>query len=175
MNSTTLEETKTLIDTSRMNAGQRAALEMAEAARDERRNTGLAAGIFFGEPDFDKLLPFPKQSVEDHDQGDAFLHRLEAVLDQFADPDAIDATGEIPDELLKELAKLGAFGIKIPVRYGGLGLSQTNYSRAAMLLRWISTRTGEAATSPARRAVKSRLPEKNSSRVAPGRWATPAA
>jgi alkylation response protein AidB-like acyl-CoA dehydrogenase len=134
MNSTTLEETKTLIDTSRMNAGQRAALEMAEAARDERRNTGLAAGIFFGEPDFDKLLPFPKQSVEDHDQGDAFLHRLEAVLDQFADPDAIDATGEIPDELLNELAKLGAFGIKIPVRYGGLGLSQTNYSRAAMLL-----------------------------------------
>jgi alkylation response protein AidB-like acyl-CoA dehydrogenase len=134
MNSNTLEETKTLIDTSRMNAGQRAALEMAEAARDERRNTGLAAGIFFGEPDFDKLLPFPKQSVEDHDQGDAFLHRLEAVLDKHADPDAIDATGEIPDVLLSELAKIGAFGIKIPVKYGGLGLSQTNYSRAAMLL-----------------------------------------
>ncbi len=134
MNSNTLEETKSLIDTSRMNAGQRAALEMAEAARDERRNTGLAAGIFFGEPDFDNLLPFPKQSVEDHDQGNAFLHRLEAVLDKYADPDAIDATGEISDLLLSELAKIGAFGIKIPVRYGGLGLSQTNYSRAAMLL-----------------------------------------
>ncbi|MCB1275340.1 acyl-CoA dehydrogenase family protein [Prosthecobacter sp.] len=135
---TTLEENKTekktLIDTSRMNAGQRAALEMAEAARDERRNTGLAAGIFFGEPDFDKLLPFPKQSVEDHDQGDAFLHRLELVLDKYADPDAIDATGEISDVLLGELAMIGAFGIKIPVKYGGLGLSQTNYSRAAMLL-----------------------------------------
>lgn len=134
MNSNTLEETKTLIDTSRMNAGQRAALEMAEAARDERRNTGLAAGIFFGEPDFDKLLPFPKQSFEDRDQGDAFLHRLEAVLDKHADPDEIDATGEIPDVLIEELAKIGAFGIKIPVKYGGLGLSQTNYSRAAMLL-----------------------------------------
>lgn len=135
---TTLEETntetKTLIDTSRMNAGERAALEMAEAARDERSNTGLAAGIFFGEPDFDKLVPFPKQSVEDRDQGDAFLHRLEDVLDKYADPDEIDASGEIPDVLLGELAKLGAFGIKIPVRYGGLGLSQTNYSRAAMLL-----------------------------------------
>lgn len=127
-------EAKTLIDTSRMNAGQRAALEMAEAARDERRNTGLAAGLFFGEPDFHKLLPFPKQSVEDHDQGDAFLHRLEAVLDKHADPDEIDASGEIPDVLLNELARIGAFGIKIPVRYGGLGLSQTNYSRAAMLL-----------------------------------------
>ncbi|MBL9179895.1 MAG: acyl-CoA dehydrogenase family protein [Verrucomicrobiaceae bacterium] len=134
MNSDTLEETKTLIDTSRMNAGQKAALEMAEAARDARRNTGLAAGIFFGEPDFGKLLPFPKQSIEDRDQGDAFLHRLEAVLDQHADPDEIDASGEIPDVLLGELAKIGAFGIKIPTKYGGLGLSQTNYSRAAMLL-----------------------------------------
>ncbi len=131
---TTLEEPKSLIDTSRMNAGQRAALEMAEGARDERRNTGLAVGIFFGEPKFDSLLPFPKQSFEDRDQGDAFLHRLEAVLEKHADPDAIDATGEIPDVLLSELAKLGAFGIKIPVKYGGLGLSQTNYSRAAMLL-----------------------------------------
>jgi len=132
--SISIDEAKSLIDTSRMNAGQRAALEMAEAARDERRNTGLAAGIFFGEPKFDSLLPFPKQSAEDRDQGAAFLKRLAAVLDEHADPDAIDVTGEIPDLLLNQLAKLGAFGIKIPVKYGGLGLSQTNYSRAAMLL-----------------------------------------
>jgi len=127
-------EPTTLIDTSRMNAGQKAALEMAEAARDERRNTGLAAGLFFGEPDFNTLLPFPKQSMEDRDQGDAFLHRLETLLDQQADPDEIDTTGEIPDGLLDDLARIGAFGIKIPVKHGGLGLSQTNYSRAAMLL-----------------------------------------
>lgn len=123
-----------LIDTSKMNAGQRAALEMAEAARDERRNTGYAASLFFGSPDTRSLLPFPKQSVEDHDQGDAFLHRLQDVLDEHADPDAIDREGEIPDRLIAELATLGAFGIKIPRQYGGLGLSQTNYSRAAMKL-----------------------------------------
>ncbi|MBX7210740.1 MAG: acyl-CoA dehydrogenase family protein [Verrucomicrobiaceae bacterium] len=123
-----------LIDTSKMSAGQRAALEMAEAARDERQNTGLAAGIFFGEPDFAPLLPFPKQSVEDRDQGDAFLSRLKRLLDEHADPDAIDRDGEIPNELLRQLAELGAFGIKIPIKYGGLGLSQTNYSRAAILL-----------------------------------------
>lgn len=123
-----------LIDTSKMSAGQKAALEMAEAARDERHNTGLAASLFFGSPDFTKALPFPRQSLEDRDQGDAFLARLRRVLDEHADPDAIDATGEIPDSLLEELARLGAFGIKIPVKHGGLGLSQTNYSRAAMLL-----------------------------------------
>ncbi len=107
---------------------------MAEGARDERHNTGLAAGIFFGEPDFSSLLPFPKQSVDDRDQGDAFISRLKRLLDEHADPDAIDREGEIPPELLRELAALGAFGIKIPTKYGGLGLSQTNYSRAAMLL-----------------------------------------
>src|SRR5260370_12128368 len=29
---------------------------------------------------------------------------------------------------------IGAFGVKIPTQYGGLGLSQVNYGRAAMLL-----------------------------------------
>ena len=125
---------KAIIDTSKMSAGQRAALEMTEAARDERRNAGFAASLFFGEPDFAKLLPFPRQSMEDRDQGDAFLTRLKRVLDEHADPDAIDREGEIPDHLLDALARVGAFGIKIPVKYGGLGLSQTNYSRAAMLL-----------------------------------------
>ena len=127
-------EPNSIIDTSKMPAGQRAALEMTEAAREERRNTGFAASLFFGEPDFAKVLPFPIQSLEDRDQGDAFLTHLKHVLDEHADPDEIDRQGEIPDSLLDQLAAVGAFGIKIPVKYGGLGLSQTNYSRAAMLL-----------------------------------------
>jgi len=118
-----------------MSAGQRAALEMTEAAREERpRNTGFAATMLDGAPDFSQLLPFPAQSLEDRDQGDAFLARLKAFLDEHADPDAIDRDGEIPDAVLDGLRKLGAFGIKIPVKHGGLGLSQTNYSRTAMLL-----------------------------------------
>lgn len=124
----------TLIDTSKMSAGQKAALEMAEAARDERNNTGFAAGLFFGTADFSKVLPFSMQSVEDRDQGDAFLSKLRHVVEEHADPDEIDRTGEIPDTALNELARIGAFGIKIPIKYGGLGLSQTNYSRAAMYL-----------------------------------------
>ncbi len=127
-------EPRSTIDTSKMSAGQRAALEMTEAARDQRRNNGFAASLFFGEPDFTKLLPFLRQSLEDRDQGDAFLTRLKHVLNEHADPDEIDRTGEIPDHLLNRLAEIGAFGIKIPVKYDGLGLSQTNYSRAAMML-----------------------------------------
>jgi alkylation response protein AidB-like acyl-CoA dehydrogenase len=135
MNTTLDPDTKPVLDTSKMSAGQRAALEMTEAAREDRaRNNGLAATLFDGRPDVTTLLPFPVQSVEDRDQGDAFLARLKNFLDTEVDPDAIDRDGEIPDRVMEGLARLGAFGIKIPVKYGGLGLSQTNYSRAAMLL-----------------------------------------
>lgn len=123
------------LDTSRMSAGQRAAIEMTEAAREERpRGHSFAASLFDGAPRFASLLPFPTQSLEDKDQGDAFLQHLQHYLEDNVDPDAIDDEGEIPDSVLLGLATLGAFGIKIPTKYGGLGLSQTNYSRAAMLL-----------------------------------------
>jgi alkylation response protein AidB-like acyl-CoA dehydrogenase len=129
------EEAASAIDTSKMSEGQRAALEMTEAAREtapERHS--VAGGLFMGRCDFDAVFPFPEQSALDRDQGDAFLHRLETFLCDKVDPDEIDRTGEIPDQVIAELARMGAFGIKIGTPYGGLGLSQTNYSRAAVLL-----------------------------------------
>src|SRR6185503_19227315 len=125
----------TVIDTSKMNAGQRAALELTEAARDAAaEKSSFGSDLFMGRFDASKILPFPEQRSEDRDQGDAFLQRLEKFLREKVDADAIDRTGEIPDDVIKGLAEMGAFGIKINGQYGGLGLSQTNYSRAAMLL-----------------------------------------
>src|SRR5436190_2682240 len=129
------EEAGSLIDTSKMNAGQRAALELTEAARDAAaEKSSFGSDLFMGRFDASKILPFPEQRAEDRDQGDAFLQRLEKFLREKVDPDAIDRTGEIPDEVIKGIAEMGAFGIKIGTQYGGLGLSQTNYSRAAILL-----------------------------------------
>lgn len=134
MKTTTEKSPDSLIDTSRMSAGQRAALEMAEGSRDLRDMSGFAGPLFTGDLDYSKIFPFPAQGQEDRDQGDAFLKKLETFLKNETDPDAIDQEGEIPDSVIAGLAKLGAFGIKIPTKYGGLGLSQTNYSRAAMVL-----------------------------------------
>jgi alkylation response protein AidB-like acyl-CoA dehydrogenase len=127
-------EPQSVIDTTKMSAGQRAALELTEAARETVRGPTLASGLFMGDLDLSRAHPFPRQSTEDRDQGDAFLQRLETLLRDQVDPDEIDRTGEIPQPVIEELAKMGAFGIKIPSEYGGLGLSQTNYCRAAMLL-----------------------------------------
>ena len=124
-----------LIDTSKMSAGQRAALELTEAAREAGAANGRSpAGCSWANSTWPAVHPFPMQSAEDRDQGDAFLETLETFLREKVDPDEIDRTGEIPQPVIDGLARLGAFGIKIPTEYGGLGLSQTNYCRAGMLL-----------------------------------------
>jgi alkylation response protein AidB-like acyl-CoA dehydrogenase len=129
------EEAASVIDTSKMTEGQRAALELTESAREARlERKSFVGGLFMGECDFRCVFPWPEQHPHDKDQGDAFLQRLEKFLLNKVDPEEIDSTGEIPQEVMDELRRLGAFGIKIPPQYGGLGLSQTNYSRAAMLL-----------------------------------------
>jgi len=54
------EDQASLIDTSKMSAGQRAALEMTEAARDIVSGKGsFAAGLFMGRSNPAALFPFP--------------------------------------------------------------------------------------------------------------------
>src|SRR6266699_1550466 len=124
-----------VIDTSKMAKGKREALELAEASRDPLDDRGsFASNLFIGRYDFDRIYPWPAQSSEDRAAGADFLQKLETYLRDHVDPDEIDRTGEIPPENFKGLAEIGAFGIKVPKKYGGLGLSQYNYGRGAMLL-----------------------------------------
>jgi len=128
------ERPETLIDTSKMSAGRRAAMELTEAARVSAHEATFVSGLFMGEFDLRKVFPFPVQTAGDREHADVFLNRLETWLREKVDADEIDRTGEIPQPVIDGLAKIGAFGIKIPAEYGGLGLSQTDYCRAAMLL-----------------------------------------
>src|SRR5881398_1180232 len=123
-----------VIDTSKMAKGQREALDLAEASRDPLEDRGsFASNLFVGRYDFERIYPYPAQSAEDRAAGEDFLRKLEGYLREHVDPDEIDRTGEIPPENFKGLAEIGAFGIKVPKKYGGLGLSQSNYGRAAVL------------------------------------------
>jgi len=125
----------TAIDTSKMSEGKRAALELAESARTPSGELPSFAGpLFFGEYRWPLIHPFPTESPESKTRGDEFLAKLTAFLDERLDPDEIDRSGEIPESVIEGLAALGAFGIKIPREYGGLGLSQSTYTKAAMLV-----------------------------------------
>ena len=119
------------------------ALEIAEAAREtEWHYPSFVADVFMGRLRTDMCFPFPEQPQEDRRAGDEFLETLERFLKDHLDPDAIDRTGEIPAAVLEGLARLGCFGMKIPKAYGGLGLSQTNYSRVMSLVGSYCASTG---------------------------------
>ncbi|NOY00754.1 MAG: hypothetical protein GXP30_13650, partial [Verrucomicrobia bacterium] len=122
-----------LIDTSKMSPEERAALELIEAARDKVVGPhSFSASLFMGDADMKTIIPFP--APEKDLESEEFLKKLQKFLDEKVDADRIDKSGEIPASVINGLAKMGAFGIKIPKKYGGLGLPQTTYSRAAMLL-----------------------------------------
>lgn len=110
-------------------------LEVAEDAREaEWTERSFVGEIFMGKLHVGSLFPYPEQSDEDRRIGDEYLKKIEVFLKAKVDPEKIDEEGEIPAEVMKGLAELGCFGMKIPKEYGGLGLSQVNYNRALALI-----------------------------------------
>ncbi len=130
-----LENAGDVIDTTGMSEGKREALELAEASREGHWEYPTFAGaLFMGQLPWNLVYPYPKLDKDFDERGEAFIDGLKKFLEQRVDADEIDRTGEIPDEVIAGLAEMGAFGIKIPREYGGLGLTQQYYSRAAMIL-----------------------------------------
>lgn len=108
-------------------------LERIEAAREQISGQSFMTDLFAGKPDFSLLLT-PEETPEDKAVWEQFRPRLETFLMMQVDPDEIERTGKIPDSVIKGLFAIGAFGMKIPQQYGGLGFSYTNYGRALMLM-----------------------------------------
>jgi alkylation response protein AidB-like acyl-CoA dehydrogenase len=108
-------------------------LERIEEARERLTGSSFMAGVFGGRPDFNLLLP-PPEPPDERAAGEAFCRQVEAFLKSHVDPEEIERTAKIPEAILKGLFELGAFGMKIPKEYGGLGFSYTNYGRVLTLI-----------------------------------------
>jgi len=128
------DDGKSVIDMSKMNEGQRAALQVTEAARESHDDISFVANLFMGRWTPEKLYPVTEIGAEEKARADKFVAELTAFLRAKVDADLIDRTGEISDEVLAGLAQLGVYGIKVPQQYGGLGFSQTTYCRVCMLI-----------------------------------------
>jgi alkylation response protein AidB-like acyl-CoA dehydrogenase len=128
------DDEKSVIDMSKMSEGQRAALQVTEAARESHVDISFVASLFMGRWAPGKLYPVTEIDAEEKSRADRFLAELAAFLREKVDADLIDRTGEISDEVQQGLVQLGAYGIKIPQKYGGLGFSQTTYCRACLLI-----------------------------------------
>ena len=90
--------------------------------------------LFGGKLDLRLIHPFTSPDPADVAKAAPFLAALERFLVDRVDSDRIDRERKIPDEVIDGLRALGAFGIKIPEAYGGLGLSQLMYTHAIGLV-----------------------------------------
>lgn len=111
-------------------ASEREARDVAEAAREsEWSGPSFVREMFLGRFRLDLIHPHPPDDPVEAERARPFLEALHEFLERI-DSDMIDRTGEIPEEYIQELRDMGAFGIKIPTEYGGLGLSYSSYVKA---------------------------------------------
>lgn len=110
------------------------ARDVAEAAREsEWSGASFVRELFLGRFPLHLIHPYPEEDPEEQRRAAPFLERLREFLLR-VDSDMIDRTGEIPEEYVQELREMGAFGIKIPKEYGGLGLSYSSYVKAIAMV-----------------------------------------
>ena len=116
--------------------------EVAEHARgDHDGRPSFLRELFLGSFRPELIDPFPPVPTE-RPEFVEYFKRLDTFMREEVDSDAIDATGEYPEHVLNGLREMGAFGMKIPTQYGGLGFTQVEYDRVMQML---GTRDGNIA------------------------------
>lgn len=103
---------------------------VAETVRDKASYTGFLAGLFETNVRWELFtsIGIPETSPS----AQSFIEQFKAAIIPL-DPERVDSEGELPEPLLKTLAELGAFGIKIPTRFGGQEFTQYEYQKVATL------------------------------------------
>jgi len=115
-------------------ASETEAREVAEASREsEWTGASFVRELFLGRFPLHLIHPYPETDPEEIRRASPFMEKLKEFLVR-VDSDMIDRTGEIPEEYVQELREMGAFGIKIPREYGGLGLSYSSYVKAMAMV-----------------------------------------
>jgi alkylation response protein AidB-like acyl-CoA dehydrogenase len=119
------------------------ARRVAEEAREAAwLRPSFGKQLFLGDFQLGLIHPYPVPDPELEERGKEFCERLSAFCAHAMNGAVIENDAKIPDEVVKGLAALGAFGMKIPPEYGGLGLSQLSYNRALMIVSSVSPAVG---------------------------------
>ncbi|MDT0402288.1 MULTISPECIES: acyl-CoA dehydrogenase family protein [Streptomyces] len=120
---------------SRPTVTEREARQVAEAAREQGwRKPSFAKELFLGRFRLDLIHPHPLPADEHVQRGEEFLAKLRDFCETKIDAARIERDALIPDEVITGLKELGALGMKIDTKYGGLGLTQVYYNKALALV-----------------------------------------
>jgi hypothetical protein len=102
--------------------------ELAESSREATwKGRGFLRELFLGTLRVDWIDPYPE--FEASPEFAETLTKWERFFTDEVDSARIDAEGAYGDDVIAGLRRLGAFGLKIDKKYGGVGLSQPEYAR----------------------------------------------
>ncbi len=119
----------------RVHATEEEARSVAEAARQrEWENASFVRDLFFGDFRLDLIEPYPDPNEFISDRCRAFLAELREFLRTEVDSERIDRDRKVPASVIDRLRRMGAFGLKIPKEYGGLGFGQVEYNQVMSTL-----------------------------------------
>ena len=107
--------------------------EVAEKSRQKTSGDSFLREVFLGNFHMDWVTPYPDPELDDEEFVE-FYSKLEHLMEEEVDPNQIDKSGQYPPQLVQQLMDLGAFGMKIPKKYDGLGFGQPEYSKALELV-----------------------------------------
>lgn len=86
----------------------------------------LALGIF----QTSLVFPYPTPKEAEKLAAQSFLDLIHRELDEHLHPEIVDKEADIPPSLIKKYGEIGLLGMSVPVRYGGLGMTQQTYCQA---------------------------------------------
>jgi alkylation response protein AidB-like acyl-CoA dehydrogenase len=128
------EEVRALTATEPRVTSERESRTVAEESREKVwAGRTFLRELFLGNFLLDHIHPFPAIR-EERPEFRMFHDELRRFLREKVDPVAIDESGEYPAEVVDGLRRLGAFGIKIPKEYGGLGFSVSEYTTVMQMV-----------------------------------------
>lgn len=122
----------------------RKVLPQISATEQEAINAGTVwwdGELFSGNPDWDKLLAFPKCELGEREQ--SFMdNEVEQLCSMLDDWDITHKRADLPPEVWQFIKDKGFFGMIIPQRYGGLEFSAQGHSA---IVSKVASRSGTAA------------------------------
>lgn len=101
--------------------------------RDE--TSSFVMNMFAGNANFEQIFPYPDVLTADQRET---LNMVQKPTERFWEEnhDALrcDANEKIDDKLWENLKPMGAFGLQVPVEFGGVGFNNTQYARMGEIM-----------------------------------------
>ncbi|XP_033304301.1 very long-chain specific acyl-CoA dehydrogenase, mitochondrial [Bombus bifarius] len=96
----------------------------------DSKSQSFVKNIFLGQLETTQTFPFPDVLNEEQlDTLKLIIDPIEKFFEKVNDPMKNDENASIDGKILQTMWELGVFGLQVPQKYGGLGLTNTQYSR----------------------------------------------